>query len=145
MDNSPLSAMHEGARTTADGVFTFALGVVAGTTLTLFIASGHFTAWYWSPVAALYLVPYAIGKLWGFLLVPVYAVVFYGLVWSEWNRLQCFSVLAMATSVVMLISFEGNPFSNSGMTRRFLSVECMLSAMLAAGVLLTRARNGPAS
>jgi len=145
MRNSPLSAMHEGARTTVGGAFSFALGVVAGTTLALFITFDHFAAWWWGPVAALYLVPYAIGKLWGLLLVPLYGVVFYGLVWSEWNRLQCFSVLAMATSVVMLISFGRNPFSDSAMTRRFLSVECMLGAMLAAGVLLGRARNGPAS
>lgn len=143
MANYPLSAMLEGARSAAGGGFTFALGVIGGTLLALFITLHHFTAWYWYPIATVFLVPYAMYKLWGLLLMPLYGVLFYGLVWSEWNRVLCFAILAMATSLVMLISFGENPLSESGTAWRFLIVEGILGALLIGSALLERARSCP--
>ncbi len=140
MDNHPLSTVFEAARTTAGGVFTFGLGVIGGTALAIFIALHDFGPWYWYPFATLFLVPYAIHKLWGLLLMPLYGLIFYGLVWNGWNRFICFSVLAIATSLVMLLSFEKNPFSDWGTAVRFLIVEGVLGGVLVAGVLVERGR-----
>ncbi len=143
MENYPLSAMFEGARTAAGGGITFALGVIGGTALALFITLHHFAAWHLYPMAAVYLVPYSMYKLWGLLLMPLYGVVFYGLVWSEWNRVLCFAILAMATSIVIVISFGDNPFSESGTAWRFLIVEGVLVTLLVGSAILERTRNCP--
>ena len=135
--------MIEGARTAIGGGVTFALGVIGGTTLALFITLHDFAAWYWYPFATVFLVPYAMYKLWGLLLMPLYGVLFYGLVWSEWNRILCFAILAMATSIVMLVSFGENPLSEAGTAWRFLLVEGVLGALLLGGALLERARHCP--
>ena len=140
MENYPLYAIRDGARTTAGGVFTFVLGVFGGTAFALFITFHHFGPWYWYPFATVFLVPYAMQTLWGLLLLPLYGVVFYGLVWCEWNRVLCFSMLAMATSLAMLISFQENPFSDSGTGARFLIVEGVLGVLLVTSAWLERTR-----
>lgn len=143
MENYPLSAMLEGARTATGGTIAFAAGVIIGTTLALFITLHEFVAWHWYPFASIFLVPYTIYKLWGLLLLPLYGVVFYGLVWNEWNRLVCFAVLAIATSSIMLISFEVNPLSESETALRFLISEGFLLSILIVSYIIERKLNSP--
>lgn len=145
MENYPLSAMFEGMRTASTGAFTFVLGVVGGTVLALFITIPSSYGWYWYPMIIFFVVPYTIVKLWGLLLLPLYGIVFYGLVWLEWSRVLCFTILAMATSIVILISFGDNLFAESEIAWRFLIAESVLATTLVISVLVERARNCPTS
>ncbi len=144
--DNPISAMLEGARTTTGSVLTFAFGVIVGTTSSVFITFNYFGEWYWYPFVSIFLVPYTMCKLWGILLIPLYSIIFYGIVWLEWNRVLCFSIISMATSIILLITFGKNPFSEFETMWRFLIVEGIQGIVLLGSIILeiTRKISTPA-
>ena len=111
--NHPISTMLGGALEGIGVGLTFTMGVVGGAAAVFIVLPWGLDRWYWYPLATLVLVPYSVFKLWGVLLLPLYLTMLHGLICHEWNRLLCFSILAMVTSIIILISMAASVNSRS--------------------------------
>ena len=132
----------DSVRTLTGAFIIFFLGVYGGVTLTVLVVyPGFWDEWSWYIVAPLFIIPFTVFKLWGLLLIPIYGVVFYGMVWGQWNRLLCFSILALATSVIIFVSVGMNPFSEFGSGIRFILVEGILGFLVVFSAILGRLKN----
>ena len=110
MRDYPISCFTEGAKAAVSGVAAFVAGMIGGTiTATL---QSYYTAkelWMCLIIWPL-LIVYTLAHLWGLLLVPFLAIMFYGLVWREWNRLVGIGAISIATTTKWLLSKQHNPF-----------------------------------
>lgn len=138
LDSYPLSAMCEGLRTVWGGALMFMVAVCSGTACAHYIVYNELSHWYIYPFASLIALFLAANQLWGLLLVPLYGLLFFGLIWREWSRLICVPILTMSTSLILLASFHALPLDDSGSLTRFLLTEGGLSLMLFFGLLRHR-------
>jgi hypothetical protein len=112
MNDNPLSYFVETAKTTTGGVCSFAIGLIGGSIIADF-QSYHTSETFWLCfVMWPLLIVYTIVHLWGLFLAPFLAIMFYGLIWKEWNRLLCSSLIAITSAITWLLCQEINPFSN---------------------------------
>lgn len=111
MNDYPLSAYREAAKTTIGGTLSFLFGLVGGSIIVFAELLQKPGAWPWFLVAWIVLVPTTIAKLWGLLLAPFLGIMLYGLIWREWNRLISASAIALAFAVIVWLSHGFNPFA----------------------------------
>ncbi|MAE59965.1 MAG: hypothetical protein CMJ49_01260 [Planctomycetaceae bacterium] len=119
---------------------TFTMGVVGGAAAVFIVLPWGLDRWYWYPLATLVLVPYSVFKLWGVLLLPLYLTMLHGLICHEWNRLLCFSILAMVTSIIILISMGAPGSGGIGPALRLIVVEGGLAGLIFVGARYERVR-----
>ncbi len=112
MNDYPLSAYREAAKTTVGGVLAFLLGLVGGSILVFSNLLPNPGSWPWFLVAWIILVPITIAKLWGLILAPFLGFVLYGLIWREWNRLISSCAIALVFAATVLLSRGFNPFAD---------------------------------
>jgi hypothetical protein len=134
VEDYPLTPIRAGLRAGLGNGLTFVVGVGGGTLLALFVVTPDFGLWYAFPLAALGLLFLSMFKLWGFLLIPVYAIVFYGLSRAEWSRIRSGCLLAAATAGVILLSLEADLDGDGAGTRLILGGGLLM--LLAVGSVL---------
>ena len=112
MNDDPLSYFVEAAKTTTAGVCSFVTGLIGGSIIAD-LQSYHTSETFWLCfVTWPLLIVYTIAHLWGLLLTPFLAIMFYGLIWKGWNRLVGASAIAIASATTWLLCKEINPFRN---------------------------------
>ena len=144
LNDYSLSVLFDSVNTLVGAWVVFFIGVFGGVGLTVFVAYPGFPdEWYSYIYLPLLFIPYAMFMLWGLLLIPLYIIVFYGLAWGEWNRLLCGSVLALATSAIILLSDSDFIFSESGSMIRCIIVEGFLVALLVVSAIFEQSKHHP--
>jgi len=102
----------DATRTTLSGILAFFAGLIGGAVIWKYQASYHLgdEEWIWCFVAWLWLIPHTLNSLWGLLLLPFLASMFYGLIWKEWSRSISSIIIALAFSSALLLTNKLNPF-----------------------------------
>lgn len=99
-------------RTTFSGILAFFVGLIGGVVIWQYQKSYHQgeEEWIWCFVAWLWLIPHTLNSLWGLLLLPFLAFMFYGLIWKEWCRSISSIIIALVFSSALLLTDRLNPF-----------------------------------
>jgi len=133
----PLSCFRAGAQSVLGGVLAFYLGLVGGSMIVFAAQWGSLRMeWPFYLVAWLFLLPYTVAKLWGLALLPVLAVMLYGLVVKEWNRWVGAALVALAFSGTVLVCLRLNPFESREPVLPFILTLGTALIVLLAGSLL---------
>ncbi len=132
----PLSCFTEALKSSGAGVLSFFLGLVGGSIIVFSQSISIFGEWTWTwyLCAWIILVPYTIAKLWGLILAPILAIILYGIVWNDWNRLIGGSSVAILLSITTFICAKHNPFKAYDSGRSFLITMGIAIILLMAGV-----------
>ena len=141
----PVSSLLAGARSTIGGVLAFFAGLVGGTLIVLAAEAGGLQ--FFKPaclVGWMVLIPFAVARLWGLLLLPFLGVMLYGLVWRDWNRLVGAALVAIALSAATLLSARKNPFETPESGLAFGLALGAAVLLLFSGIAWERARQRPA-
>jgi hypothetical protein len=122
--------IEEGTKSAFSGVFAFCAGM-ASSTLTATLLSFHetediFSSLFTWPLLYLYTLQY----FWGFPLIIFSAIMFFGLVWLDWNRFFGYGALSLAATGTWLLCKMQNPFSSFADSLVFV-----ISISIAAGSL----------
>ncbi len=134
MKDYPLTAFTEGTKSALGGVIAFLLGLAGGTLLLTssgLIGNGP---WLWYFIAPIGILPYTIARLWGLLLAPILGVIFLGLIWMDWNRIVCGSLVALLYATTTLICAKHNPFIDGNTANSFLALLACAFMILFAGI-----------
>jgi len=138
VDNS-LWGMREALRTSAGGAFVLGAGITTGAGISLLIVERGLDAWHQLFTAPFVLFARAMCEAWGaVLLLPLYGMLFVGLIWLEWNRLRCFCIAAIATSSTLVFALEGMGLWDTEAALQWMAAEAILGALLARSVLAGR-------
>ena len=92
------------------------------------------STWIWCLFAWMALIPFTIVRLWGLLLAPILAAIFYGAVWREWNRPMVAGGTALALAATTLVCARQNPFAE--FRAGFLIAAGLAAATFALGAAL---------
>lgn len=119
MRDYPLSSFTGGAKAAIGGVGAFVAGLIGGT-ITATLQSYYTAEDLWMCLANWpLLVIYTLAHLWGLLLLPFLAFMFYGLVWREWNRFVGIGGITIASAITWLLCTHHNPFATVADTITF--------------------------
>jgi hypothetical protein len=138
MKDYPLASFVEGANTALGGVFAFVAGMIGGT-ITADFQSYH------TPETLLQclilwpmMIVYTMAHMWGLLLFPFLAIMFYGLVWREWSRCIVIGVISIATATTWLLCKKHNPFGNFEDAITFSISMAVALGLIFIGIILIR-------
>ena len=132
----PLSCFSEAARTTIGGVLAFQAGLLGAGLIVFAEGLDRASTWGWCLFAWMALIPFTIVRLWGLLLAPILAAIFYGAVWREWNRLMVAGGTALALAATTLVCARHNPFADGEFPAAFLIAAGLAAATFALGAAL---------
>jgi len=132
----PLSCFSEAARTTIGGVLAFQAGLLGAGLIVFAEGLDRANTWIWCLFAWMALIPFTIARLWGLLLAPILAAIFYGAVWREWNRLMVAGGTALALAATTLVCARHNPFADDEFPAAFLIAAGLAAATFALGAAL---------
>ena len=137
-----LAAMFDSASTFTGAWVVFFLGVNVGIALTGFVASPGLPNQLWmNAIESLSVISFMMFMLWGLPLMLIYIIIFYGLLWGEWNKLLCLAIYAMVTSVFILLASSDEFFSHPGSTIRCIAVEGFLALLIVFSIVFARLKN----
>jgi len=112
MKDYPLSCFAGGAKSAVGGVSAFVAGMIGGTITATLLSYHTSEELLLCLVNWMMMIVYTLTHLWGLLFVPFLAIMFYGLVWKEWNRFVGIGVITIATTATWLLCKQKNPFQN---------------------------------
>jgi len=113
MNHDAISCFFEASRTVVGGVCAFIIGMAGGMVIITMLDYCYsiddllFCVVSW-PAFIFYVMAY----IWGLLYLPFIGIMFYGLIWEEWNRLACAGTITIVSVIVWMVCEQENPFSN---------------------------------
>jgi hypothetical protein len=110
MKDIPISCFIDAAKSTLGGVLAFLFGLFWAAVILYSENIPDTMDATWLCLAWMALIPYTIAKLWGLLLAPILAVLFFGLIWKGWNRFLGASLVAILLSSTTLLCSKHDPF-----------------------------------
>jgi hypothetical protein len=120
MDDCPITCFADAGKSLASGLFSFYVGLVGGAIMVQPEWAVVSEQWFWCLFAWAGYIPYTMARLWGLILVPFLAVIFFGLIWRDWNRLVGACSVAIALATAMFLADKRNLFEDveSGLKER---------------------------